>query len=117
GEWFDAHPDRRLTVGRTADLVIDDNPDLEGVILSLHVEGGLWWIESTADARAIRVGDPSGRVATELRPGSRAPLVLSPTQVVFSANRTTYEFSVHGDLPYTAATTSAERRPTRIDLP
>jgi hypothetical protein len=77
----------------------------------------MWWIGSTAASRSVQVGDPSGRVSTELTPGTRAPVVFNPAHVVFTAGRTTYEFALHGDLPYSAAATSAELRPDRVDLP
>lgn len=106
-----------LTIGRDADLVIDDNPELDGRLLEIFDEHGMWWIASTAAHRSVQVSDPSGRVSTELTPGSRAPLVFEPAHVVFAAGRTTYEFALHGELPYSAAATSAELRPDRVELP
>lgn len=117
GEWHDVHAGSRFTIGRDADLVIDDNPELESRLLAVSDHDGLWWIENTSVTRAVQVGDPSGRVTTELGPGSRAPLVFQPAHVVFSAGRTTYEFAVHGELPYLAAATSAELRADRVELP
>ena len=77
----------------------------------------MWWIASTASARIVQVSDPSGRVSTEVLPGTRVPVVFDPAHVVFSAGRTTYEFAIHGGLPYSASATSAELRSDRIDLP
>lgn len=107
-----------LTIGRDADLVIDDNPDLDDRLLEIRDDGGgMWWIVSTAAALSIQVSDPSGRVSTELAPGGRVPVVFEPAHVVFAAGRTTYEFAVHGEMPYSAAATSAELRPERVELP
>jgi hypothetical protein len=117
GEWHDLRAGEVLTIGRDADLVIDDNPELERRLLEIFDEHGMWWIGSTAASRSVQVGDPSGRVSTELTPGTRAPVVFNPAHVVFTAGRTTYEFALHGDLPYSAAATSAELRPDRVDLP
>lgn len=117
GEWFDARAGEPFTVGREGDLVIDDNPDLESTLLVLTAVGGTWWIESSASTRGVQVSDPGGRVSAELLPGDRVPLVFGPTQVVFAAGRTTYEFTVHGELPYIATATSAELRPDRVELP
>lgn len=117
GEWHDARAGERFTVGREGDLVIDENPDLESRLLEFTHRDGVWWIESGAVTRIVQVSDPSGRVSAELLPGGRIPLALDHAQVVFSAGRTTYEFSVHGELPYRVAATSAELRPGRIELP
>jgi hypothetical protein len=117
GEWFDLRPGEVLTVGRDADLVIDENPDLDARLLEIFDENGLWWISSTAVSHTVQVSDPSGRVSTELAPGDRVPVVFAPAHVVFAAGRTTYEFTVHGELPYSAAATSAELRPDRVELP
>jgi hypothetical protein len=117
GEWFEARAGETFTIGRRGDLVIDDNPDLERTLLEVTAADGVWWISSAASTRAVQVSDPSGRVSTELLPGGRVPVVFAPTQVVFAAGRTTYEFSIHGELPYLAAATSAELRPDRIELP
>jgi hypothetical protein len=117
GEWYDVNVGGILTIGRAADLVIDDNPELEPLLLKVFAEHGVWWIASTATARVVQVSDPSGRVSTTISPGGRAPVVFHPAHVVFSAGPTTYEFALHGGLPYSATATSAELRPDRVDLP
>jgi hypothetical protein len=117
GEWYDVPAGEILTIGSAADLVIDDNPELDPLLLQIFHEFGMWWIASTANARVVQVSDPSGRVSTELGPGARAPVVFQPAHVVFSAGRTTYELALHGEVPYSAAATSAELRPDRVDLP
>jgi hypothetical protein len=117
GEWYDVGVGQTLTVGRDADLVIDDNAELDARLLEIFQERGTWWIVSTAASRRVRVSDPSGRVWTELPPGARVPVVFTPAQVVFAAGPTTYEFAVHGELPYSAAATSAELRSDRVELP
>jgi hypothetical protein len=117
GEWHELKTGEMLTIGREADLVIDDNPELDARIVEVFDEGGMWWIASTATSTVVQVSDPSGRVSAELSPGDRAPVVFEPAQVVFTAGPTTYEFTVHGDVPYSAAATSAELRPERVELP
>ncbi len=117
GEWFDTRAGEPFTIGREGDLVVDDNPALDAVLLELTRGAGTWWIANRAAARSVQVSDPSGRVAAELHPGERVPLVFGPTQIVFTAGRTTYDLSVHGELPYAAAATSAELRPGRVELP
>jgi hypothetical protein len=117
GEWHELRAGEILTIGRVADLVIDDNPELEPRLLEVFDESGMWWIASTAISRAVRVTDPSGRVSADLTPGSRAPIVFDPAHVMFSAGRTTYEFALHGELPYSATATSAELRVDRVDVP
>ena len=117
GEWHELRAGEVLTIGRVADLVIDDNPELEPLLLEVFDEYGMWWIASTATSRSVRVTDPSGRVSTDLTPGTRAPIVFDPAHVMFAAGRTTYEFALHGELPYSATATSAELRTDRVDLP
>lgn len=117
GEWYPVSAGEILTIGRAADLVIDDNPELDPLLLEISHEFGMWWIANTAPARVVRVSDPSGRVSAALAPGARAPVVFDPAHVVFSAGRTTYEFALHGELPYSASATSAEMRHEWIDLP
>lgn len=117
GEWHELRAGNVLTIGRAADLVIDDNPELDPVLLEIFDEHGMWWIASTAVSRTVHVSDPSGRVSTELAPGARVPVVFHPAHIVFAAGPTTYEFSVHGELPYSAAATSTELRSERIELP
>jgi hypothetical protein len=117
GEWHDLRPGEILTIGRDAGLVIDDNPELDDVLLEIVDENDMWWIVNTAASRRVQVSDPSGRVATELAPGGRVPIVFEPAHVVFAAGRTTYEFAVHGELPYSASATSAELRSDRVELP
>lgn len=117
GEWYDVRAGEILTIGSAADLVIDDNPELDPQLLQIFHEFGMWWIASTASARVVQVSDPSGRVSAELLPGARAPVVFRPAHVVFSAGRTTYEFALHGEVPYSIAATSSELRPDRVDLP
>jgi hypothetical protein len=117
GEWLDVPPGETLTVGRDADLVIDDNPALDACLLEIFEQHGVWWIASTASSVTVRVSDPSGRVTAELAPRDRAPVVFEPAHVVFAAGRTTYEFALYGDVPYSAAATSAELRPDRVELP
>lgn len=117
GEWHELRGGEILTIGRVADLVIDDNPELDPLLLEIFDEHGMWWIASKAATRTIKVSDPSGRVSTELAPGARAPVVFHPSHVVFAAGPTTYELALHGELPYSAAATSAELRPGRVELP
>jgi hypothetical protein len=117
GEWYDLRAGETFTIGRVGDLVIDDNPELEPLLLEIFDEHGMWWIASTAAGRVVQVSDPSGRVMAELVPGARAPVVFQPAHVVFTVGRTTYELALHGELPYSATATSAEVRPDRADLP
>lgn len=117
GEWYELRAGEVFTIGGAADLVIDDNPELEPLLLEVFDADGMWWIASTAVSRSVRVTDPSGRVSTDLTPGTRAPIVFDPAHVMFAAGRTTYEFALHGELPYSATATSAELRTDRVDLP
>lgn len=117
GEWRTLAAGERFTIGRSGHLAVDDNPELEETLLEVYEAHGLWWIASTAETRTVQIADPGGRVSARLAPGERVPLVFEPAHVVFAAGRTTYELTVHGELPYTAVATAADTRPARVELP
>lgn len=92
------HPDRKrtFTIGRDADLTIDDaNPLLHRRFLSLTHARGLWWINNIGSQLTATVSHDEGRVQAWLAPGASMPIVFPHTVVWFTAGSTTYEFEVH----------------------
>lgn len=91
GERHDLIAGRSFTIGRDADLVVDDNPFLHRRLLSVENTGGLWWLTNTGSRLSATVSDADGLVQSWLAPGAAVPLVLPHTVVLFTAGATTYE--------------------------
>lgn len=95
GEWHPLLEGGAMTVGREADLVIDDNPFLHRHLLDVRQVEGLWVLSNVGSRLAVTVTDGAGRLQSWLAPGARLPLVFGLTTIVFTAGPTTYELSVH----------------------
>jgi hypothetical protein len=90
-------PASELSIGRDADLTIDDNPYLHRQFLRLRAEAGLWWLENVGALLSATLTDGSGQVQATLAPGARLPLVFDRVQVVFGAGSTSYELEITSD--------------------
>ncbi|WP_394552421.1 hypothetical protein ACDF64_16380 [Agromyces sp. MMS24-JH15] len=97
GEWFDVDPSTPFRIGREADLVVDDNPYLHRVFLTIVAEHGLWWIANVGQLLSATVSDATGSVQAWLAPGARLPIVFRTMHVLFSAGATTYDLTVHAE--------------------
>ena len=73
GEEFVAADDRPLTIGRVADVEIDDNPYLHRVFLQLHREHELWWLSNVGSTLTATVADKKGLFQAWLSPGRAHP--------------------------------------------
>lgn len=91
GEVLTAEPGRELTVGRTGDLEIDDNPYLHRDFLLFTHSDGMWWINNVGGRLAAHLTDARGLMRSTLAPGARLPLVFPRTLVTFAAGETLYE--------------------------
>ncbi|MFW0794551.1 hypothetical protein AAFP30_12135 [Gordonia sp. CPCC 205515] len=105
GERFDLDPGQRFSIGREADLSVDDNPYLHRRFLVLHNENGLWWLTNLGTHLSASVSAGDVGFSATLGPGARMPLVFGETTIVFSAGPTTYEVSVYADAPAVASIT------------
>jgi hypothetical protein len=104
GEWFDLPLDRAFTIGRDADLVIDDNPYLHRVFLEVRQQGGMWWLVNVGSQLSATTSDVSGRFQGWLAPGAHLPIVFEDLQVRFTAGPTSYELSLHlTEAPFSVA--------------
>lgn len=83
-----------LTIGREADLVIDDNPFLHRVFLILAERESLWFLTNAGAQLSATVSDPDGRMEAFLAPGAALPLVFGTTKVAFTAGPTSYELTI-----------------------
>jgi len=99
GEHYPLDPERGLTIGREAELALDDNPYLHRDFLRVHHAEGLWWLVNVGSQLTATVSDDAGSVHAFLAPGAHLPLVFGRTTVRFSAGATTYELSIELDAP------------------
>jgi hypothetical protein len=86
-----------FTIGREADLVIDDNPFLHRRFLKIAHHGDLWWIANIGSQLAATVADHAGMVQAWLAPRAQIPLVFEHTEIWFTAGATTYELDLYCD--------------------
>jgi hypothetical protein len=108
GEEFVADPERPLTIGRTGDVEIDDNPYLHRQFLEVVEDGGLWWPTNAGTTLTATVADKKGLFQAWLNPGARIPLALERFTVWFTAGPTTYDFDIVVDTPAFVATGAEE---------
>lgn len=100
GERYPLTGERRFTVGREADLSVDDNPYLHRRFLVIHNENGLWWLTNLGTHLSASVSAGDVGFSATLGPGARMPLVFGETTIVFTAGPTTYELSVFATAPH-----------------
>jgi hypothetical protein len=108
GERYAAEPGRPLTIGRSGDVEIDDNPYLHRTFLQVVEEGGLWWLANVGSTLTATVADHTGLFQAWLSPGARIPLALERLTVWFTAGPTTYDFEVEVDAPAFASVAPPE---------
>jgi len=100
GEWYRVEEGEELTIGREADLdVDDDNPFLHRRFLTIVQVDSMWWLVNVGSRLSATITDGTGSMQAWLAPGARIPLVFDETKVVFTAGPTTYDLSVHADSP------------------
>lgn len=100
GEIYEAHPGEDFSIGRDADLVIDENPYLHRTFLILRHEFGMWWLMNVGSLLSATVTDESGQVQSWLAPGAKLPIVFQQLNVMFSAGSTTYDFTLRAQTDY-----------------
>ncbi len=110
GEEYSVSPETGLTIGRTGDVEIDDNPYLHRTFLVVSFENGFWWLSNTGSTLTATVADEQGLFQAWLNPGARIPLAMKKLIVWFTAGPTTYDFEIHVASP---AFKSVERRAAR----
>ncbi len=117
GEWYEVTEPEGISIGRDAQLSIDDNPYLHRHFLQIFEERGLWWLGNVGQLLSATVTDATGHVQAWLGPGGRLPIVFERLHVLFSAGSTTYDFTIHGSDEYFASTAWLERGagPTTVE--
>lgn len=94
GEIYELDPAKDFTIGREADLTIDENPYLHRTFLILRFEFGMWWLLNVGRTLSATISDASGQVQSWLAPGAKLPVVFQNLNVMFSAGSTTYDFAI-----------------------
>ena len=113
GEEYSVSPDTGLTIGRTGDVEVDDNPYLHRTFLVISFENGFWWISNTGSTLTATVADEQGLFQAWLNPGAKIPLAMKKLIVWFTAGPTTYDFEIHVASPaFTSVTSDA---PAEVD--
>ena len=107
GEVHVAPQERPLTIGRSGDVELDDNPYLHRSFLTVSHEGGLWWLTNVGSTLSATIADAEGRLQAWLSPGARVPLALDRFTVWFTAGPTTYEFDLVVDDPAFVSTAAS----------
>lgn len=95
GEWHPLRPGHSLSIGRDAELSIDDNPFLHRRLLEVRQLQGFWILANVGSRLAVTATDGTGRMRSQIEPGGQVPLVFDVTNVVFTAGPTTYELTIH----------------------
>jgi len=95
GEEHSVSPDTGLTIGRSGDVEVDDNPYLHRTFLRISHEAGFWWLSNTGSTLTATVADEQGLFQAFLNPGARIPLAMKKLIVWFTAGPTTYDFEIH----------------------
>ena len=106
GEEYAVDPGVGLTIGRSGDLEVDDNPYLHRTFLTITHDNDFWWLSNTGSTLTATVGDEQGLFQAWLGPGARIPLALKKLVVWFTAGPTTYDFEIHVASPAFQSVTS-----------
>ena len=80
-----------LSFGRTADLVIDDNPYMHRVLGAFDYRDGHWLLFNEGSHTTLNVLDRAGPSSAVLAPGRSVGLAMAEFAVTFVAGRTRYE--------------------------
>ena len=89
--------DDAFTFGRTADLIIDENPFMHRVTGRFHCEADRWFLANVGSKSQIEIYDRLTRSKSVLIPGTDQVLPGGEVIVRFSAGPTAYEFDVETD--------------------
>ena len=103
GERHEVPAGPAYSLGRAADLDIDDNPYLHRRFLEIRREGGMWWIENVGSHLTARIVDAADTVHVSLGPGGRLPIVVPRLHVLFTAGPTSYDLTLVTERPVSPA--------------
>lgn len=108
GEEYVPQPGALFVIGRSGDLVIDEeNSFLHRQFLTIECHDRLWWLSNTGNRLSATIADEEGSFQGWLAPGAQVPLVFPKLVVWFTAGPSTYDFEIHME------TTCFEHSPIR----
>lgn len=100
GEEFSISPGQTFAIGRDADLSVDrDNGYLHRRLVELSFEAGFWWIANVGTRLSLTVSGDVGGLQSVVGPGTRIPVVLPESVLLFTAGPTTYEVNLQSEVP------------------
>lgn len=91
GEERVLEPGEQLSVGRAADLRIDDNPYLHRVLARFGSTDEHWWVHNCGAAIPLNLFDRGSPSSAVVAPGATAALTMAEFGLAFVAGRTRYE--------------------------
>jgi hypothetical protein len=83
-----------MTVGRAADLIVDDNPYLHLEMVRISELFGIWWIDNVGATIPLRLGDLASPSFSIITPGTSVPLGFVNSVLRFEAGPTSYELEL-----------------------
>jgi len=86
-------PGEELRFGRTADLVIDDNPFMHRVVGRFVFREGVWWLQNHGRTLFLELWDAHRGTVLEAGPGQQVPVTGHDFAVRFTAGPTSYELT------------------------
>lgn len=94
GEEYSATNDQTLTIGRAADIVIDDNKFLHRVLAEFRHANGLWWIDNVGSSIGLALNDDTSTSSARIAPGTSTPIAYDSATLRFDAGGTSYELAL-----------------------
>lgn len=94
GTEHEVAPGTEFTFGRSADLVIDDNPYLHRVVGRFVWSNGLWWLVNVGTSIALRLADTSSPSYMKVAPGTQIPMSYESARLSFEAGASNYELNI-----------------------
>ncbi len=94
GEEYSATNDQTLTIGRSADIVIDDNKFLHRVLAEFRHANGLWWIDNVGSSIGLALNDDTSTSSARIAPGTSTPIAYDSATLRFDAGGTSYELAL-----------------------
>lgn len=94
GEEYSATSDQTLTIGRSADIVIDDNKFLHRVLAEFRHANGLWWIDNVGSSIGLALNDDTSTSSARIAPGTSTPIAYDSATLRFDAGGTSYELQL-----------------------
>lgn len=93
GNEYTLDPSQSLTFGRSADLVIDDNPYMHRVVGRFHNAGGVWWLRNRSKRQLLELRDVTGPSSVVLAPGRSSSVLYGEFACSFRAGPAHYEIT------------------------